>query len=72
MDAAKDIHKEMPPIWVSRSGSDVDHPPPSSAEVEGRVQLYICSASGPSWPVKGEIYLYLLLSVEILVNKSDY
>ena len=26
-------------------------PPPSSAEVEGRVELYICSPSRPSWPV---------------------
>ena len=25
----------------------------SSAEVEGRVELYICSPSGPSWPVLG-------------------
>ena len=29
----------------------VDHPPPSSVEVEGRVELYICS--GPWWPVQG-------------------
>ena len=28
----------------------VDHPPPSSAEVEGRVELNICSLSGPSLP----------------------
>ena len=28
-------------------------PTPSSAEVEGRVELYICSPSGPSWPVLG-------------------
>ena len=27
--------------------------PPSSTEVEGRVELYICSPSGPSWPVIG-------------------
>ena len=38
---------------VKRLGRDADHPPPSSAEVEGRVQLYICSPSGPSWPVLG-------------------
>ena len=28
-------------------------PTPSNAGVEGRVELYICSASGPSWPVLG-------------------
>ena len=28
-------------------------PTPSSAEVEGRVELCICSPSGPSWPVLG-------------------
>ena len=27
--------------------------PPSSAEAEGRVELYICFPSGPSWPVIG-------------------
>ena len=31
----------------------LDHPLPSSAEVEGRVELYISSPSGPSWPVPG-------------------
>jgi len=38
---------------VKRLGRGVDHPPPSSAVVEGRVELYICSPSGPSWPVLG-------------------
>jgi hypothetical protein len=36
---------------VKRPGSGVDHPPPSSVEVKGRVELYLYSASGPSWPV---------------------
>jgi hypothetical protein len=26
-------------------------PTPSSAEVKGKVELYLCSSSGPSWPV---------------------
>ena len=38
---------------VKRPGRGVDYPPPSSAEVEGRAELYICSPSGPSWPVIG-------------------
>jgi len=51
----------QPPIqWVpgffpggNRPGSDVDHPPPSSAEIKERVWLYIYSPSGSSWPVVG-------------------
>jgi hypothetical protein len=39
---------------VKRPGRGVDHPP-SSAEDEGGVELYLCSASGPSWPVIGSI-----------------
>jgi hypothetical protein len=45
---------------VKRPERDVDHPPLSSAEVEGRVELYICSPSGPSRPVYGELFFYLL------------
>jgi hypothetical protein len=35
-----------------RPGCGDDHPP-SSTKVKGRVQLYICAPSGPSWPVLG-------------------
>ena len=38
---------------VKRPELGVDRPPASSAEVGGRVELYICSPSGPSWPVIG-------------------
>jgi hypothetical protein len=36
---------------VKRPGRGVDHPPPSSAEVKEKVDLYLYSPSGSSWPV---------------------
>ena len=44
---------------VKRPGPGVDHQPPYSVEVEGRVELYLQSPPGPSWPV-GELYLYFV------------
>ena len=38
---------------VKRPGRGVDHTPPSSTKVEGRVDPYICFPSVPSWPVIG-------------------
>ena len=38
---------------VKRPGRGVDHPPPSSAEVKQKVELYLCSTSDSSWPVLG-------------------
>ena len=38
---------------VKRPESGVDHPPLSSAEVKERVELYLYSPFGPSWPVPG-------------------
>jgi hypothetical protein len=38
---------------VKRSGCGTDHPLPSSAKVKERVELYLYSTSGPSWPVLG-------------------
>jgi hypothetical protein len=40
-------------LGVKRLGRGVDHPPPSSAEVKERVELYLYSPFGPSWPVLG-------------------
>jgi len=36
---------------AKRPGRGVDYPPPSGAEVKERVELYLYSNSGPSWPV---------------------
>ena len=56
---------------VTRPGRGVHHQPPSSAEVKERVELYICSPSGPLWPVLGRtaplmcvcvcIYIYMYI-----------
>jgi hypothetical protein len=36
-------------------------PPPFGAQVQGRVELYVCSPSRPSWPVLGWTLPYLYL-----------
>jgi len=38
---------------VKSPGGSVDHPPPSRAKVKERVELYLHSTFGPSWPVIG-------------------
>jgi hypothetical protein len=51
----------QPPLrWISgvfpgvkRSGRVVDIPTPSNAEVKERVELYLYSPSGPSYPILG-------------------
>ena len=62
-------------LGVKRPGRGVDHPPPSSAEVEGWVELYIYSIFGLSWPVlgrtswplwcKANVWQYLNNAVEV-------
>ena len=46
---------------VKRVGRGVDHPSPSSVEAKGRVNLYIYSPSGASWPVLGRTLSYLFM-----------
>jgi hypothetical protein len=61
----------QPPIhWVpglfpgvKRPGRGVDHPPSSSAEVKDRVELYLYSPSGPSWPVLGRTLLLQVIKL---------
>jgi hypothetical protein len=38
---------------VKPPGRGVNHQPPSSADVKGRVELYLYSSTGPSWSVLG-------------------
>ena len=38
---------------AKQPGREVDHTPPPSAEVKERIELYLYSPSGPSWPVLG-------------------
>jgi len=38
---------------VKLAVSGFDHPPPSSAEVKEKVELYLYAPSGLSWPVLG-------------------
>ena len=40
-------------LGVKELGHDVNHPLPSSAEVKERVDLFLYSPFGPSWPVLG-------------------
>jgi hypothetical protein len=55
-------------LGVVCPGHGVDHWSPSSAEVKERVELYLYSPSGPSWPVLGWTLplLYLLPKCRIL------
>jgi hypothetical protein len=46
---------------VKRPGRGVNHSPPSSAEVKERVDLYVYSPCGPSWPVLGWISTYTFI-----------
>jgi hypothetical protein len=52
-------------LGVKSAGRGVDHPPPYSAEVKERVELYLYSTSGPSWP---ELNLYLLYRLQVTNN----
>jgi hypothetical protein len=53
---------------VKRPVRGVNRPPPPNAEVKERVELYLYSPSGPSWPVIGRTSLLPLpmsLSLEV-------
>jgi hypothetical protein len=50
----------LPGGKAARRGAN--HPPSSNAEVIERVELYLYSPSGPSWPVLGRALPYLCLN----------
>jgi hypothetical protein len=50
-------------LWKQGPGRGVDHPPPSSAEVQERVELYLYSPSGPLWPLVGPTLLFTFLII---------
>jgi hypothetical protein len=49
---------------VKQQVRGTDHPPPSSAEVKERVELYLCSPSSPSWLVLGWTLPYKMWEVK--------
>jgi hypothetical protein len=46
-----------------RPGHGVEYPPQSRTEVKERVELYLYSLSGPSWPVLGRTLLLPLRNI---------
>ena len=69
----------QPPIqWApclsrgfQRPGRGADHPFPSNAEVEERVELYLYSPSGPSWPLLGRTLPLFKYIIVIRKYKGD-
>ena len=59
---------------VKRTRRGVDHPPTSIAEVKVRVELHICSFSGPSWSVTVWNFTQVFGDVtpRALVNRSRH
>jgi len=56
-----------PALGLTRPGRGIDHPPPYSAEVKERVELYIYFPSGPFWPVLRWTLLYFTLLYSTLL-----
>jgi hypothetical protein len=52
----------------ARPGRDVDHSPPSSAEVKNEQELYLLPPHVPPWHVAGLFYFFFLLSETFKVD----
>jgi hypothetical protein len=55
-----------------RPGRGVGYRPPCSAEVKERVELYLFSRSGPSWPVLGRTSLCTVLWHVARLGDNNY
>jgi hypothetical protein len=63
-------------LGIKRLGREADHSPPSSAEVEECVELYLYSPNTPSWrgvqlKAQGQLYLYLTNGINGLILKIN-
>jgi len=52
-------------LEVKSLGHGVDHPPPSSTKVKGRVELYICSPSAPFVACSGVKFIFFFTFTKI-------
>ena len=57
-------------LGVKRPGRGINHPPPPSAEVNERVELYFYSPSGPSWLVVGWNFTFTSLTPQCATKYS--
>jgi hypothetical protein len=44
-------------LGVKQPECGIGHPPPSSTQVQARIELYLYSPSGPSWPLIEQTFL---------------
>jgi hypothetical protein len=56
---------------VKRLERGVDHPPTSSAEVKERVELYLYSPSGPSWPCYRVNFIFTFTFIYIYIHMKQ-
>jgi hypothetical protein len=57
---------------IKRPGRGIDHPPPPSTQVKERVELYLYSKSGPSWPVIGwTVLITMTTTTTTTANRTD-
>jgi hypothetical protein len=52
---------------IKRPGRGVNHPLLFSTEVKERVELYLYSSSGPSWPALGQTFLFVCRPCAIII-----